>query len=197
MKKITAFVMTIVCMLSLVSCGKSGNSQVQQQMEDKTDVTFEGKNMELKGVKGTILSYTVKNGTLYVLTNCEADEDQAANPYEFYSLDLDGSNAQCISSQASGKENIVAFCVDSTGNIIYISVSDNSEDWNMELVKINNDGKELLRENITKIIRDDAVLISGIVSDSNGVTALACGQKVYFLMKSFSLQEKCGRRKAM
>lgn len=180
MKKITAFVMTIVCMLSLVSCGKSGNSQVQQQMEDKTDVTFEGKNMELKGVKGTILSYTVKNGTLYVLTNCEADEDQAANPYEFYSLDLDGSNAQCISSQASGKENIVAFCVDSTGNIIYISVSDNSENWNMELFKINNDGKELLRENITKIIPDDTVLISGIVSDSNGVTALACGQKIYF-----------------
>lgn len=180
MKKITAVVMTIVCILSLVSCGKSENNQILQQMEDKTDVTFEGKNMELKGVKGTILSYTVKNGTLYMLTNCEADGEQTSNSYDFYSLDSDENNAQSILSLTSIEENIVTFCVDAAGNIIYISVSDNSEDWNMELVKVDNGGQELSRENITKIIGNDDVLISGIVSDSNGVIALASGQKVYF-----------------
>lgn len=180
MKKITAIAMLMVCMLSFAGCEKKEEGQMQQQEEDKTDVTFEGKNIESEGIEGTILSYTVKNKKLYVLTDYEVSGEENTSFYHFYSLDSDGSNAQLLSSQTLIEKEIVSFCVDAAGNIIYLSVSDHNEKWDMELVKIDDNGQELLRQNITKLVKNEDALICGIVSNDNGETALACEKTVYF-----------------
>jgi len=177
MKKIVAIVMSIVCILSFASCGKK---EGMQQAEDKTDVTFEGKNIEIEGIEGRIVSYTVKNRKLYVLTVCEGNGEETTSSYHFYSFNPDGNHAQLISSQSSTEENIVSFCVDAAENMIYLFAGADNEEYEMGLVKIDKKGNELSRHNITEIIKDDTILISGIVSDNHGQIALACGKKVYF-----------------
>lgn len=177
MKKIVAIVMSIVCVLSFASCGKK---EGMQQAEDRTDVTFEGKNIEIEGIEGRIVSYTVKNRKLYVLTDCEGSGDETTSSYHFYSVNPDGNHAQLISSQSSTEENIVSFCVDAAENMIYLFAGADNEEYEVGLVKIDKKGNELSRQNITEMIKDDTILISGIVSDNHGQVALACGKKVYF-----------------
>ncbi|MCM1497369.1 MAG: extracellular solute-binding protein [Clostridium sp.] len=172
MKKITVLILTVMCMLSFAGCGKK--EDLQQPVEDKTDVTFEGKNMELEGIDGRVVSYTIKNGQLYVLAVDEAD-----GSYQFFSADEEEKHAALICSEPLTEKDISFFCVDAAGNMIYLLSSADHQESGIELVKVDGSGKELFRQDIAKTIHGDPVLISGIVSDNRGQTVLACGERIY------------------
>ena len=171
-------IMTVILMLSLAGCGKKETEQMQQQMEDKADVTFEGNNIELEGMEGTLLSYTVKSGKLYLLTKGEAEGEKEYS-YQFYSSDADGNAIQTISQQT--EEEIVAFCVDSDGNIAYIAGHTGEEVPVAELVRIDDKGTELARREFNQIVKNGSILLGGMVSDHTGQIVLASGEAVYFL----------------
>lgn len=183
--KIISSVMIGMVLLQLAGCGEK-EGQLQQVLEDKADVTFEGKNIEFGEIDGEVCHYAMKNGKLYMLVAHDTiDDEKKAKAYQFYLSDLDGYNTQYISSPISVEGNIILFCVDSWENITYIAASSTEDISVVELVKIDNSGKELLRKDITKAIKNDVQMISGLVSDAKGQIVLACGKKVYFFDEQF------------
>lgn len=186
-KKVIAIVLSMLCMFSLVSCGNNNEQQAAPQVEDKSDVTFEGTNMEFEGLEGNIIRYTMKNEKLYMLTESETDsgEEQPAKSYRFYSSDSDGNNLKIVPLENVDGEEVVLFCVDAACNIIYMAVHNNDGKQAVCLVKIDSEGTELERKEITNIVKDNVELVSGIVSDDKEQTVLACNEKVYFFNGQF------------
>lgn len=190
--------LSMLCMLSLVSCGKDNGEQAVRQ-EDKSDMAFEGFNMEFEGLEGNIISYTVKNEKLYMLTESEAGsgEEQPAKYYSFYLSDSDGKNLQAVPLQNADGDEVVLFCTDESSDIIYMAAHNSDGEQAACLVKIDSGGTELARKDITNIVKDNVVLASGIVSDDKGQVTLACGDKVYFFDGQFEamgeLQAQEGR----
>lgn len=187
MKRVIAIVLPILCTFCLVSCGNNNEEQAVQQAEDKSDVTFEGTNMEFEGLEGNIIRYVMKNEKLYMLTESETDsgEEQHVKSYRFYSSDLDGNNLQIVPLENADGEEAVLFCVDKASNIIYMTVHNNDGKRAVSLVKIDSEGTELGRKDITNIVKDNVGMVSGIVSDDKGQTVLACEEKVYFFDGQF------------
>ena len=186
-RKVISILMLVICILSLTGCGKSEEEvmqqgMMQQEMEDKTDVTFEGENIELTGIDGTLCDYTIKNGKLYLLTSKTVDDEgENAKEYQFYSSDITGNIIELIREQPLAEADVVSFCADEAGNLLYIAEALGADGNNtVELIKLDGKGTELARQDITKLVKNDVSLLGGIVSDSTGQAAIACGEKVYF-----------------
>ena len=182
MKKMLAVVLSVVCMVALIGCGGKKEETMQQVMEDKADVTFEGQNMEIEGIEGRILSYSIKNENLYLLTVGRTEsEKEEKNHYQFYSSDLKGEQAKCIPAEISETETVVSFCVDENGNLIYLATEVQEEEQKTSLVKTDQNGKELFRTELKKLAKTDFTLMGGMVADKKNQIVLACEETIYFL----------------
>lgn len=190
-RKMSSIVMIAIIMLSFVGCGNSADESVKPEVEDKTDVTFEGTNMQMAGIDGEICHFLTKHEKIYILTMDEPNEDEKhTQSYRYYSSDLDGQNVEMI-THISTEQDIVSFCVDSMENIIYIANSSKEEAQVIELVKLDKQGTEILRSDITKIIKDDVQMISGIVSDATGQIILTCGERICFFDEQLQSSGEC------
>lgn len=152
----------------------------EQVQEDKTDVTYEGTNLQIQGIEGNIYLFKQKNGKLYLITGQVSGESAEGEVYKFYQIDRMNSVDNGIRSAYIKNEKVVAFCVDQNGNIIYIAEHENEESRILDLVKIDEAGNELARVNLDKTIKDDGIYLSGLVADQNGQIVLACREGVYF-----------------
>lgn len=169
--------------------GYEEQEQIQGQ-EDKTDVTYEGTNLELQGVEGNICLFKQKNGKLYLLTGQESGKAEEGEAYTFYQIDRMNrvdNGAQPISIK---NEKVVAFCVDQNGNIIYMAEEEREGSRILDLVKIDEIGNELDRENLDKTIKDDGIYLSGLTADQNGQIVLACREGIYFFNEQLQVSGK-------
>lgn len=152
----------------------------EQVQEDKTDVTYEGTNLQIQGVEGNIRLFKQKNGKLYLLTGQVSGESAEGEEYTFYQINhMDGgyNGTQSVSIK---NEKVVAFCVDQNENIIYMAERESEQSRIVDLVKIDEAGNELARANLDKTIKDDGIYLSGLIADKNGQIVLACREGVYF-----------------
>ena len=66
--------MVVIIMISLIGCGNGAGETAMKSVEDKTDVTFEGINMKMDGIDGSICHYLTQNQKIYILTMDEVNE---------------------------------------------------------------------------------------------------------------------------
>lgn len=177
-----AKVMAVIMVISLAGCEKKG----KQDNADILEMTYEGTAFVADGMEGDPVSCYVRNGRVYILTDHLTEDDSTDEHNEhtrLYSVYLDGSNVQEIPINLSKKESIVTFLAEKDGTLLCLMVYDEKEPYN-ELVRYDADGKELLRENITKSLNLSANAgVSGIVEDGKGNVVVADERKVYILNK--------------
>ncbi len=160
--------------------------QNKKELDVKADVIYVGTNLTLDGIEGRICSYKQNNGNVYILTQQEPNGIEQI--YHMYSMNNEENNQQPVSFKNSGK--VIDFCVDESGSIIYISEDDNAEQPIVDLVKIDQQGKELAKQNIDSIIQNKYIYLCGMVADRNGQIVLACRDGIYFLDESLQIKDK-------
>lgn len=194
MKKWILIIMTVVLMLQIPGCGK----KQEEKEEDTTGMVYEGNTLATDGLEGEPELYCVKNGTLYLLSAKQtedealsakdqnagdADAETGTKPeYHFYKAGIDGGSLEEIPAELSEHESIKAFYMEDDGSMVYMLSGEDG----IELRKRDEAGQELLRENITKSvgITEDS-LVSRVVADGKGNIFVASGQKIYILNESF------------
>lgn len=174
-KKSIAVLMMVVFLFNMTACDNR-----KKQEENSNELAFEGNALDIEGMEGEPVLYCVKDGKIYILSNRQKDQ-------QFYKADLDGANMAEIGEGIPDREDVNAFFVGNDGSITYMaSVGEETEELHYELVKLDVDGKEVQRENITKSLNllPDS-LLKNIAEDENGNVILADTQRVYVLNSHF------------
>ncbi|MBR1865285.1 MAG: extracellular solute-binding protein, partial [Lachnospiraceae bacterium] len=177
-----AKVMAAIMVFSLVGCEKKS----KQDNTDTLEMAYEGTALVVDGMEGDPVSCCVRDGKIYILTECSAKGDSTKEPNEhmrLYSAHSDGSHVQRIPINLSEEETIHTFLVEKDGTLLCLMAYGDEEPYN-ELVRYDADGRELLRENITKSLNlSVAAGVSGIAEDGNGKVVVADDRRVYILNK--------------
>ncbi|MCM1158199.1 MAG: extracellular solute-binding protein [Bacteroidales bacterium] len=193
MRKWIWVMLTVMLMLSISGCGK----KQEEAEEDTSSMVYEGNALAVNGMEGEPELYCVKGGTLYLLSakwtedEIPSDEEQSAGiqkgteaEFYFYKVEIDGGSLEEIPLELSEKECIKAFYVEDDGSIVHMI----SGAEGIELLRQDESGKELLRENLTSSLglsEDDAVC--RVVADNSGNLFVASNQTIYMLSENFQL----------
>lgn len=163
----------------------------KKKQEDTNEMVYEATELIIEGTKGEPALYCVKESNLYILS-CQRTagiETFEEETFQFYKVDLDENNLIEIGKNLPKTDCVNAFLVRGDGGITYMaSHAEETEEIHYELVKLDMDGNELLREDITKSLNllPDS-LLGNIVEDVNGKVILSDTQMVYILDESFQL----------
>lgn len=196
-KKCIAIPMVVFMMFIMVACEKRDNRQSVLAEEDIMEMTYNGTELVMDGIEGEPDSCVVMNGKLYVKT-CqliesdeifrENDEDiniEGKKKVRLYTSDLDGSNLNEIPLNLAEGEYIDNFYVGNDDSIIYITAYSKKDSYG-ELVKLDVDGKELLRVDAATSLRlGENAHISRILVDIKGNIIVISDYKVYILDEEF------------
>lgn len=187
-----------IIIFSMVGCGKKND-----ESEDYKEMIYDATPFSFDEVDGEINSIVVKDNQLYINTvqwtedsNEEGDEADRGEQHEdgelhsgLYSANIDGSDLKEIEVNMAENEIIRTILAQGDGTIICVVQSDNaqSEKESVFLVKIDKEGKELLRENITNIL---TIYESGYSTeftvDEKGNVIAVNGQEVYIFDDDFN-----------
>lgn len=187
---VIAIVIVIVSLIGIfwLYNRKTKEEQAQaEQVKDRTDVTFEGSNMELGEVEGVISSYIQKNGKLYISTK-ESSEDEAIGCYRIYSMNIEDNDTECIYTCEGEKIN--TFCVDDNENIVYISEKEVEDKHVAEIVKIDKIENEIDRVSLGEVVGSEDIYLCGMLTDQDGQLVLACKDNIYFLDEQLQISSK-------
>ncbi|MCM1498234.1 MAG: extracellular solute-binding protein [Clostridium sp.] len=193
MRKWVCVMLTVVLMLSTFGCGK----KQEEVEEDTSGMVYEGNALAVDDIEGEPELYYVKDGMLYLLSaewNEEetlSDEEQGTEvpkstevKYYFYKLGIDGGSLEEMPLELSEKESIKAFYVEDGGSIVHM-ISGAEGIW---LLRQDESGKELLRENLTSSLGlSEEAFVSRVVADNSGNVFVASNQAIYILSENFQL----------
>ena len=182
-KIILAIMIETIMIANLTGCGKT--------QEDTTDMVYEGTELSIEKVEGTPEQYCIQNGMIYI-SSCQqmrntvssGENDGQNNILHFYKMDLSGDNFAEIPVKLPENQTIHAFFVGKDGNIIYIA--SDMEKTSYQLIKMDLDGKELQKENITELMNTgEKIPENNILVNDNGNVIVASDQTVYILDENF------------
>lgn len=191
MKKVTKWIVTVIVLVFVIGvvwlCARINKStQAQNEYgEDRADVSFEGRNIELNGVEGSVCSYIHRCGKLYMLAK---KNDKSKDEYILYIKDIEEDNVRYMFTFED--ENIITFCIDDNENVVYMSEKENEDKHTTELVKTDIGGNEIARTDLREIVGGDDLLICGLLIDLDNQLVLACKHNIYFLDENIQLKDK-------
>lgn len=181
-KKGLFYFLIIALVVLLQGCGKQ-KAQDAEAVILSEDVTYEGKDIILQGLKGEVQQYSMKDGTLYVLTRQQEDS-------HLYKAAIDGSAIVEISVSLSKNARVNSFYVDGDNDILCLVSAENT-DGQMELVKLNAEGKEIVRTELQELLPlTGENLLNRITVDGLGNIILASGSTVYSLSAELQFMNK-------
>lgn len=211
-KKFIAIIMSAAMLFTMTGCGKKGDSSESGQAEaDTKEMTYEGSELTISGMEGEPDSYFIKNDRIYIQTCQKIGDDGSSKEndegksneiseetgeesyveetmiYRLYTVNLDGNDLQEIPINLQEDEYISALLVGKDGSLTYMtSYNEKIEEAYNELIKIDANGNELMRENITESLKmGENTHVSSIVEDAKENVVVVSEQKVYILDKNF------------
>lgn len=192
-KHLAAMLLMSIMITTIGGC--NNKKQSVRQEEDVTDMTYEATELVIDGIQGEIYSYLVKNDKLYLYTyeetpdNKENLEEAGTEAIRFYCANLDGSNLKEIKLDLSETEYFSSIGIEDDGTFIGMIAADSQN--NVDLVRFDENGKELLRANITELLKiEKDTLTSRIFMDDKDNVLLIGNSKVYILDRNFKLKNE-------
>lgn len=192
-KRLAAMLLMSIMIITISGC--NNKEQSVRQEEDVTDMTYEATELVIDGIQGEIHSYLVKNGKLYlhtyeeVVDNKENLEETGTEVLRFYCANLDGSNLSEMKLDISEKEYFSSIGIEDDGTFIGMIATDSQS--NIDLARFDENGKELLRTNITESLKiEEDTLTSRMFMDDRDNVLLIGNSKVYILDRNFKLKNE-------
>lgn len=147
------------------------------------DVTYEGRDIVLQGMEGEVQQYSMKEDALYVLTSGqEKSHLYKAKPNEENTFEIAGS--------LLGDVAIENFYVDENNDILCL-ISTVNVDSSLELVKINEEGKEVAKTDLQEELSlAGENILKHMTVDSLGNIILSSGNMMYVLDSDLHLVNK-------
>ena len=168
-KQIIAVLMIGIMMLSMTGCGKGseqgdgGNKSKNEMSEEHKTMVYKSSDIVMDGAQGDIEAFVVKGDKIYFRTaewrEGEAEESGEAKEIRIdrmYVSNMDGSNVREIPMQQIGDERwIYSMSVNDSGEIILgmDSYDQKTKASAYYIVKLNENGEELSKEDITKPLK--------------------------------------------
>ncbi|MDE5779234.1 MAG: extracellular solute-binding protein [Lachnospiraceae bacterium] len=187
--------MLLLSIMIIIIGGCNNKEHNVRQEEDVTDMTYEATELVIDGIQGEIYSYLVKNDKLYLYTyeetpdNKENLEEAGTEAIRFYCANLDGSNLREIKLNLSETEYFSSIGIEDDGTFIGMIATYRRN--NIDLVRFDENGKELLRTNITESLKiEEDALTSRIFMDDRDNILLFGNSKVYILDRNFKLKNE-------
>lgn len=175
------FCLLFIISISLLGCG---NEKVtNDEMNLSLDMTYEGKDLELQNISGTVKQLRVKGEYIYIL----ADQDTKEC---LYKVSIAESQVEEIPISFSENEKVDFIYIDDN-NKIYCLNSIEDKDCHSELVEINTDGTEVNRIDIQEqLMLGEIELLDCITVDGTGNIIVASLDMVYMLNSEMELIKK-------
>lgn len=164
-KQIVAVIMAGIMMFSMAGCGKgdgqkgggkgNGSKSQNEISEDFKSMVYKSSDIVMEGAQGDIEAFVVKGDRIYFRTT-EWIEEEAEAINRLYVANMDGSNVTEISTPQIGDDGwIYNMSVNDSGEIILImdSYDQKTEASACYVVKLNEKGEELSREDIAKQLK--------------------------------------------
>lgn len=192
-KRLVAILLMPIMIITIGGC--NNKEQSVHNEEDITDMTYEATELVIDGIQGEICSYLVKNNKLYIYTyevvsnNKENLEEAGTEELRFYCADLDGSNLKEIKLDLLETEYFSSIGIEDDGTFIGMIATDIRN--NIDLVRFDENGKELFRANITELLKhEEDTLTNRIFMDDKDNVLLIGNSKVYILDQNFKLKNE-------
>ena len=177
----------IVLVILLQGCGKQ-NLQETEGVVASEDLTYEGEDIVLQGLEGDVVQCSVKDAYLYILTHQKAEA-------HLYKAAIDGSNTEEIPISLSENAKVNYFFLDEK-NDIFCMTSTEKIDNQMELIKLNLDGEEVVRINLQEQLSlTEESLLNRMTMDGLGNIIVASEKNMYSLNSELQLVNKISVQK--
>lgn len=189
-KRVIAVCIAAAMMLETASCG--GQNGKQQAETDDRQLAYEGTDLTFAGIEGDISSIAVRDEKLYLQTYQQIQEGTSGETgygkNRLYVSSLDGGNPEEIPVELPGDMYPGSILPGADGTITLLLYAYDQKDeasvyW---LVKLDRDGRELERENITKLLQmEQETYISKALLDEKGNVLVEIDKSVYVLDEDF------------
>lgn len=186
--------LNLILLVIIMATTMNGCNKMEQK--DVADVTYEATELVIEGIQGEISSFLVKNGKIYLCTyemisgGIDKDDVIGTEKLRFYCANMDGSNPQQIELDLEKNQYLSSITIEENNTFIGMVTTDNQTEnqTNLELIRFDIDGKELLRMNIKEsLCLEQDTLTNRIFLDNKGDILLFGNSKVYILNQDFKL----------
>ncbi|MDE6625110.1 MAG: hypothetical protein K2K56_01930 [Lachnospiraceae bacterium] len=189
MKRICMIILMGILSLSFMGCGKlKTESQAEQQMDER-DMVYSCDMLNPQGVEGIFEAFAVFKERVYFITG----DYQNAYAAHLYSMGLDGKNVVELSYEGKENESAYRLTLDLEGNLYFIvsPMAEEDTDVLQYLVKINAEGQEQFRVDVTKAMElGETDAIAYLVVDGEGNIGLATEKSLFLFDQSGKLYKK-------
>lgn len=166
-RKITALFMVVVLLLAMAGCGKKTKNGTEAETKENVEVpetkemVYKGKPMMITGVEDSITSFEMQGDKLYFMTylwipdkNADKEHEeelQGTYIYDFYTANADGSDVKEIKRmECEEKEFLSSWTAADDSTILYVTGQLDGKKGTYSVIKMDSDGKELFKQEITK-----------------------------------------------
>lgn len=184
-KKTLFVVMFLTVFMSIYGCGAVQRQTDNQNDENTVDAVYNGENLVLDGIEGSITDVIAQYDRVGIVTGEWIDDSFTKRKIHFYVMNTDQSELREIPLTISENDSLKKYTFDKTGNLIYIVNRKDADTYVGELIKVDVNGKELLRVPL----HFNENVICGLLVDENENVILARPETVSVFDKNFQYVE--------
>lgn len=162
------------------------------QSADVKEMIYESSEYNIEGLKAEIDRVDVQRNKIYLSTHEWTEKDgEEESCMHIYSTDLEGNHLQEVTQLKSQYGQYpMHWSVGKTGEmVINLKVYEEDSDRSY-IVKLDSNGKEVLREPVETILGDESGECNGIVFDDQGNIIVAMDSDIYILSEDCKSAEK-------
>ncbi len=142
------FVILFIVMTPIYGCGMNQKQTDNKDEESTLDAVYSGENLVPGDIKGSITDVIVQHGRVGIVTGEWIDSAFKKRKVHVYVMNIDQSDFQEIPLTIAEGEHLEQYTFDNNGNFIYTVSSLEGDTYEGELIKVDGNGKELIRESI-------------------------------------------------
>lgn len=183
--KILFAVMLLFIFVSASGCMEERKREDARNEEDKADQVYNGEKLLLDGIGGSISDVIVQYGRIGIVTGEWLDSAYTERKMHVYVMNSDQSDFREIPLAMPENGRFIRYAFDGEGNLIYITGIWNADTYAVEMVKIDVNGKELLKVPLHL----DENVICGLLADGEGNVILAQPKSISVFDRNFQYIE--------
>ena len=180
-------VMFLIVFVSTYGCGaiQKQNDNQNDENENTIDAVYNGENIVFDGIEGSITDIISQYGKVGIVTGEWIDSAFTKRKIHFYVMNTDQSDFREIPLTIPENDSLIKYTFDKNGNLIYTVNRQETDTYAGELIKVDVNGKELLR---VPLHLNENVICSLLVDEDENVI-LAQPETVSVFDKDFQYVE--------
>lgn len=206
LRRFIAMLMVVNILISMVACNIKKPQKSETVEQNIQEMTYEAKDFEIEGLKEKVSNVFVQNGKLYLSTCVYTKSDSGvivganeetkeleihngimkdATVKKLYSVNIDGTDLKEI-TYLKGESNqyVQDMAVGKNGNMAFLmcSYNKNTKDTAYQIIKTDEQGNEIVREDITEIMGSlqESYIIKMLIDEKDRIV-MSVDNAVYIL----------------